>query len=71
MVDAALDEQRNRQARNVFHDHDDGEERDRDAVRPQQRAQQRARFATTRQALVDRQVVVGSLVEPAAPLVFR
>jgi hypothetical protein len=35
-VDALLHQQRNRQPRNVLHDHDDGEHRDGPAVRAQQ-----------------------------------
>ena len=71
MVDTALHEHRNRKARNVFHHDDDGEQRDRPPIRPQQRAEQRAGFPPARQRLVDRQVVVAVLVEPAPPAVDR
>ncbi len=70
VVDTALHENRNRQARNVFHHDDDGQERDGPPERPQQRAEQRAGFTPPRQRLVDRQVVV-LLVESAPPALGR
>ena len=71
VVDAALHEERNRKARSVFHHDDDGEQRDRHAVRPQQRAQQRPRLAPARQRSRRSAGRRRLLVEPAAPALDR
>ena len=71
MVDASLYEKRNRKARSVFHYDDDRQEHDRPPVGLQQRAEQCACLTPARQRLIDRQVVVALLVEPAAPRIDR
>src|SRR4029077_5943544 len=63
-------EYRNRKACKIFHHDDQRKQRDRQAVGAQQRAEQGARFAATRDAFVDRQVITLVVGDPTAPLLL-
>ena len=67
VIDAALDQQRNRKAGNVFDHDNDRQERHRRTERPQQRSQQSASLTAQRQVLVGGSVIVAAVFDTTAP----